>query len=370
MGRRAWRVWIAGLLGAVGLVGCSREAGGATATGGSVAVPTAGRTEEATETALPTPTAGFRDAFELNARLGRGVNLGNALEAPVEGEWGVVLREEYFELIAEAGFDAVRIPVRWSAHAAAEPPYAIDEGFFERVDWAIEQALARELLVVLNVHHYEALMEDPAGQRARFLAIWEQVGERYRDYPDALLFELLNEPTGALDGVRWNELLGEALEVVRGTNPERVVVVGPASWNSIDALGELVLPGDDERIIVTVHYYEPFAFTHQGAEWVDGSEAWLGTAWEGTAVERAAVEGDLDRAAAWAEEHGRPLYLGEFGAYSRADMASRVRWTEFVAREAEERGVSWAYWEFCAGFGVYNPLAGVWNEALLAALVP
>jgi hypothetical protein len=65
------------------------------------------------------------DAFEQNVHLGRGVNLGNALEAPKEGEWGVTLREEYFHLIAEAGFDSVRIPIRWSAHAAlTEPPTA------------------------------------------------------------------------------------------------------------------------------------------------------------------------------------------------------------------------------------------------------
>ncbi|HPU43798.1 MAG TPA: hypothetical protein PLS98_06260, partial [Dictyoglomaceae bacterium] len=46
----------------------------------------------------------------------RGVNMGNALEAPKEGEWGVVIKDEYFKLIKEAGFDHVRIPIKWSAH--------------------------------------------------------------------------------------------------------------------------------------------------------------------------------------------------------------------------------------------------------------
>ncbi|HEY2148312.1 MAG TPA: cellulase family glycosylhydrolase, partial [Pirellulales bacterium] len=85
----------------------------------------------------------------MTARFGRGINLGNALEAPHEGDWGVKLKESYFESIASAGFNSVRIPVRLSAHAAQSPPYAIDEKFFDRVDWAVDQALKRKLSVVL-----------------------------------------------------------------------------------------------------------------------------------------------------------------------------------------------------------------------------
>src|SRR5207247_7305573 len=82
------------------------------------------------------------DIFAINKKLGRGINLGNALEAPKEGEWGVTLKAEYFKRIKNAGFATVRLPVRWSAHAQAAAPYAIDAGFFRRVDWAIDQALA------------------------------------------------------------------------------------------------------------------------------------------------------------------------------------------------------------------------------------
>ena len=308
-------------------------------------------------------------AAEMNRRLGRGVNLGNALEAPREGEWGVILRAEYFDLIQQAGFDAVRIPVRWSAHAAREAPYTIAPEFLARVDWAVQQALSRDLLVVVNMHHYEELFTDPDGERERFLALWEQIAVHFQNYPPELLFELLNEPHDSLTARRWNALLAETLQVVRQTNPTRTVVIGPGEWNSIWGLGALELP-DDPHIIVTVHYYDPFTFTHQGAEWVDGSGAWLGTAWEGTPSEQRAVTRDFDLAATWAEQHGVPLFLGEFGAYSRADMASRARWTAFVARQAEERGFSWAYWEFCAGFGVYDPDRREWREDLLRALIP
>jgi endoglucanase len=307
-------------------------------------------------------------AFAMNERLGRGVNFGNALEAPEEGDWGVTLNALHFRRAAEAGFETVRLPVRWSAHAQETPPHTIDPAFFDRVDWAIEQALANGLNVVLNIHHYDALVANPIAHRVRWLAIWRQIAARYRDQPDGVLFELLNEPHGQLDDL-WNDLLRDGLAEVRETNPVRNVVVGPVSWNNTDALPRLDLP-DDDHLIVTVHFYEPFRFTHQGAGWVDGSEPWLGTEWTGTGAEKAHVTGILERAAAWGRENGRPLFVGEFGAYERADMDSRARWTSWVAREAERLGMSWAYWEFMAGFGLYDPDTDSWRQPLRDALVP
>jgi len=123
--------------------------------------------------------------------------------------------------------------------------------------------------------------------------------------------------------------------------------------------------------VVTFHYYSPFRFTHQGAGWVGRqSQQWLGTTWTGTTAEKAAVRRDLDTAIRWAVEHRRPVYLGEFGAYSRADMESRARWTRFVADEAIRRKIGFAYWEFCAGFGAYDPDKKQWHEPLKKALLP
>jgi len=132
------------------------------------------------------------DPFERNQRLGRGINLGNALEVPYEGDWGVTLQSEYFSLIEQAGFQSVRIPIRWSAHAAIEPPYLIEESFFARIDWAVEHSLQRDLAVIINIHHYEDMMKDPARQNERFLMIWQQISKRYKDYNKDLIFEILN----------------------------------------------------------------------------------------------------------------------------------------------------------------------------------
>lgn len=308
-------------------------------------------------------------AFTIDPPL-RGINLGNALEAPAEGAWGVTLQEEYFSLIKEAGFTAVRIPIRWPAHALPKAPYTISPTFFDRVDWAVEHALDQGLITIINIHHYDEFVNDPPAEYERFLALWRQIAEHYQEYDADLWFEILNEPHGRLDGALWNRYAREALAVIRETNPSRPVVIGPGDWNGIGALGRLELPPEDRRLVVTFHYYAPFEFTHQGAEWVPTSQRWLGTTWEGTPAQQEAVRRDLDKALVWAQKEGRPLLMGEFGAYSKADMASRVQWTAFVAREAELRGISWAYWEFCAGFGAYDPQSGTWREPILKALIP
>jgi endoglucanase len=310
-----------------------------------------------------------KDVQQYNRLLGRGINLGNALEAPKEGEWGVTLEEGYFKAIEKAGFSSVRIPIRWSAHTGDKPPYEIDAAFLKRVDWAIDQALSRDLAVVLNVHHFDEVLRDPDKQEAKLLAIWKQIAEHYRDRNGLLSFELLNEPNDKLTDERWDKMIPALLDVVRTSNPSRFVIVGPGHWNNLNNLDKLNLPEKDRRLIVTFHYYSPFEFTHQGAEWVKDSAKWKGKTWSGTAKETEALDKDFEKAATWAKKNDRPLFLGEFGAYSAADMESRAKWTRAVVRAAEKQGFSWAYWEFCSGFGAYDKEKRAWHKPLLAALM-
>lgn len=322
------------------------------------------------------PPGASSTARAMAAALGRGVNFGNMLDAPKEGDWGLTVRDEFIEVTAEAGFASVRLPVRWSNHAAATAPFTIDPQFFTRVESVVDKLLAKGFYVVLNMHHYrqldgdalnsEELAIDSAVLDVRFLILWQQIAARFRDKNDRLLFELYNEAHGRLTPSKWNDLAARALNVVRKSNPDRIVVIGPTSWNAAKALLSLHLP-NDANLIVTVHNYQPFNFTHQGAEWVSPILPTDVPCCD--ASQQAEAMAPLMMAKAWSDARRYPIFLGEFGAYRKADMRSRVAFTRLMRDQAEARGISWSYWELASSFGVYDPVAHAWRAPLKNALL-
>jgi len=311
------------------------------------------------------------EAFQMNDRLGRGINMGNSFEAPSETAWGNPWDPEYFKIMSDLGFSHVRLPVRWEPadRSMATSPYTINPDFLDRIQEVVDTALRYGLHIVFNMHHHEALYEDPAGQKDRFLSQWDQIATHFQNYPDSLLFEVLNEPHGNLTPALWNEYFADALTVIRNTNPTRMVLLGTAEYGGLGGVVHLQIP-DDEYIILSVHYYNPFNFTHQGADWVGSqSEDWLGTEWLDTEADREAVTSDFAFALEYSETNNIPLHVGEFGAYEEAELDSRSRWTTFLGRWFEEQDLSWAYWEFSAGFGIYDPSTKQYVTPLVDALL-
>jgi endoglucanase len=309
-----------------------------------------------------------QDAFAQNKRLGRGVNV-LGYDPIWRDRSKARFQSEHFRLIRDAGFNHVRINLYPFRDGRPGPDGKLADSYLRTLDWAVDAALASDLLVVLDFHEYEAMGDDPAGKKQQFLSAWSQLAERSKDRPDTVFFELLNEPHGKLTPELWNQYLAEALPLVRKTNPSRTIIVGPGFWNGIGHLNELKLPEDDRNLIVTVHYYTPMEFTHQGASWTN-QQGKLGIPWEGTAEDRARIARDFDTAASWAKANRRPMYLGEFGAYEKAEMTARARWTSAVARAAEERGFSWSYWQFEGNFIVYDVDRKRWVEPIRDALIP
>jgi endoglucanase len=332
------------------------------------------------------------------------MNFGDAMDAPNEGEWGVVLSAGDFDAVKAAGFDHVRVPMRVSAHAAMTPPYAIQARFQARMDWVVDQALSRDLAVVIDVHHYLEIMKAPLRHGDRLVGLWRQIAARYRGLPPAVVFEILNEPTDNLTADVWNPILERVFRAIREIDPDRPIVIEGAHWASAKDLRDTMwFPEGDAHVIGSFHMYAPMFFTHQGFGWMPPLYGTRGIVFPGPPRQPAhpvgaamadpearaffqryntepeatnpggpsAILEVMDVASAWKQKTGLPVYLGEFGAGINADTASRAAWTRLARGEAEKRGFGWAYWDFSHNFAAYGrgPFGGDWIPELEAALV-
>ena len=299
--------------------------------------------------------------------LGRGVNV-LGYDPIWTDRQAARFHEDYFARIKQGGFSHIRVNLQSFSHM--DVTRRLDPHWLETLDWVVREAGSAGLTVILDEHDSGLCAEDASSCRERLIAFWQQISERYRTSPATVLFELLNEPNGELTPTRWNTLLVDVLALIRRTNPDRWVVIGPGNFNDRKALDELKLPEQDRRILVTVHYYEPFAFTHQGTTWTKPSrEKLVGVPW-GTPADHVAVARDFDAVAAWSRDHGRPILLGEFGAYEKGELAFRAAWTATVARTAERHGIAWCYWQFDSDFIVFDVKSGTWVKPIHDALVP
>jgi endoglucanase len=310
----------------------------------------------------------------------RGVNLGNYLEAPPGQNWGAQYSTNDFVYIRDEGFDHVRIPAAWHHHTGPAPDYVISNSFFAKVDFLVTNALQRGLTAMINIHHFDDFTTSPDAYTNKFYAIWRQIAAHYSNSPPQLAFELINEPIAAATTARLNPIYAEVIRQIRLSNPERIIFVGPGEWNSINELGSLRLPETDTNLIVTVHCYDPFLFTHQGATWAgndprtvgvifpgppatplapaSGISSWA-TNWiesyntlptEGNPSSGVSFKAKIAFAKQWSDYYGRPVHVGEFGAYSMADTNSRARFYHEIRSVMDTLGLGWAMWDWKAGF--------------------
>jgi endoglucanase len=295
--------------------------------------------------------------------------MGNHLEAPNEGDWGRAIAASDFTDIAARGFQTVRLPVRFSNHALTAAPYTIDAAFMTRVEQVVDSARAAGLRVILDLHHYEDpqgnIFTDPTGQAARFAGLWKQVAERFRNKDAMVWFELLNEPHGSLTHANLRAVLDPALAEVRATNPTRPVVIGGETWSGINSLASIPLP-NDPYLVVTFHYYDPFNFTHQGAPWVTPALP-TGVAFP-TGNDNADLAANVQKARDFLARTGRPLFLGEYGAYEGIPPTQRAIWYGAVHSAFAAAGVDGCAWAYTNTMPLRDPATNAWNVPLLAAI--
>ncbi len=355
---------------------------------------------------LPTD---FLNIKETVANMGAGWNLGNTLDSnsgdtthmwierwterkpsDYEKAWGQVpATGELMNMMREAGFRSIRIPVTWWPHMGAkfefngdstewfpsEDPIGdkVDPAWMARVKEVVDYVMAADMYCILNVHHDTgtanthwliASEENHAQNSARFKSLWTQIAETFKDYDGRLLFEGYNEMTDAADSwcfasfntpARYDEAVAssaynainayaqdfvDAVRATGGNNLQRNLIVntyaacsGEGDWNShlLDPLKRMEIPQDQtkDHIALQVHYYPGFANLPEGKKSVDNFISIINT--------HLAVK-------------GAPVIVGEWGSGGDSGVTydknryAFVSFAEYFVSKAKENGMATFYW--------------------------
>ncbi len=292
-------------------------------------------------------------------------------------------REKMFAEIAKANFKTVRIPINFGAWASINAPYRWEnEEGLKTADLFVKWAAANDLNAIIDLHHteFDGSVKG-AATTERIVRLWREIATRYKNTnPERVFFELRNEPHD-IKAEDWRRQAEEIIKIVRGIAPNHTLIVGFHDWNSRQALIDSK-PFADTNIIYTFHYYDPFIFTHQGATWSSEGLPELKNVpfpWsKSVKIETPATAqgkwvenqinsyqkdstgekmfADLKAAKEWAEKNKVPIFLGEFGSFSKyAAPDARCRHAEIVYSSLGKLNIPSAWWEWDGGFNMFEP---------------
>ena len=281
--------------------------------------------------------------------------------------------------IQSLGFDVIRLPINLHFMTDGAPDYTLDPLFLEFLDQVIDWAEELEIHLILDNHTFNPSEDTDPEVGSILRKVWSQMADHYKDRSEYLYYEVLNEPHGISDAL-WNSIQVGVVEEIRKHDTDHYIIIGPASWNSYNNLDNMPVYEDD-KLIYTFHFYDPFLFTHQGASWVSPSMVdvrdipfpydsanmpevpgglvgtWVGNLYnsypdDGTIQKMKEL---LDIAVKFRDERGVPIFCGEFGVYiPNSSEQYRVPYYDSLTHCLDSLGIAWTMWDYHGGFGLFE----------------
>ena len=313
----------------------------------------------------------------------KGVNLGGWLsQGSLElNHIDSFIKEEDIKRIKDMGCDHLRLPVDFE-NIYDEKKKCDNEIGYKYIDLCINWCKKYGLNIVLDLHKAPGYVFDDfeysngfftnEDLMQLFLDIWDRLSKRYAKYSDMMIFEMLNEVTSFDVINEWNDLALRCIKVIRKNAPNVKILYGGVGYSSVAAVKYIPAPYD-ENIIYNVHCYEPMAFSHQGAGWVDKMPTDFRISYpveenkyrEISKIVPSIENGTLGNAdnalnmlnddffinlfkeaVNWAEKNNTTLYCGEYGVIDKADTKSTLRWLKHINSAFEYYGIGRAIWSY------------------------
>jgi endoglucanase len=281
--------------------------------------------------------------------------------------------------IKSLGCDVIRLPINLHYMTSGAPDYTVDPLFFYFLDQVVDWCEELQIHLILDNHTFDVTANTDPNVDQVLVPIWSQMAEHYKDRSTYLYYEVLNEPHGISDA-QWAQIQGQVIQAIRAVDRVHTIVVTGAGWGSYNNLRN-VAGYRDNNLIYSFHFYDPFMFTHQGANWTDPSMVPLagvpfpygagpmpacppelkGT-WVESSLNSYKTDGTVKRvkelidiAVKVRDDWQIRLFCGEFGVYRlNSDPNQRVYWYDVVRTYLEEKNIAWTIWDYEGGFGLFK----------------
>lgn len=341
------------------------------------------------------------DGYEIAAvcveNMKIGWNIGNSLDSTggwidksepknFETAWGnPIITKELIHSVKESGFNAVRVPVTYLEKMDADGK--VDEKWFARVKEVVDYVLAEDMYCIINVHHDtgggdEAWLRADSemyknGMSEKFVYLWEQIADYFKDYDEKLLFEGFNEildkksnwggsNKDSYDTVnKLNQLFVDTVRKSGGNNAHRNIIVltyGASSANS--QVSGFKIPTDTaaDHLIAEVHIYDPSKFCNgEDKSWDSKDEKELDKIFE-----------RLNNKIITAQNV--PMIVGEFGSQDNFNTneytAERSKYASYFVKTAKKYGITCFWWDDGGSMKIFDRLgAKPYCEPVIEAMV-
>jgi len=271
--------------------------------------------------------------------------------------------ESDFEIIADWGFNFVRLPMSYLCWSQPNPLKwcALDERVLEDIDKAVEHGRSYGVHVNLNFHRAPGYCVNPpaepldlwSDQRALDAAChhWRTFARRYRGIPSQRLsFDLLNEPA-KIDESTYVRVVRSMVEAIRGEDSNRLIIADGLDWGNTPVVGLT-----DLGLGQSTRGYRPMAVSHYKASWVADSDrfepAWPlrpegEEPWDRERLRREQIQPWLDL-----QSRGVGVHVGEWGAFRHTPHNVVLAWMKDQLELWGEAGWGWALWNLRGSFGV------------------
>lgn len=340
------------------------------------------------------------------SRLRRGINLSHWFAQSIAGNYSKAHLESYMtaadlELIESMGFDHVRFTIEPAPlFDEWDDPSKLKTDYLKVFDAALDQILARKLSVIIDIHptdEFKVRLNKDDRHVEAFAKFWISFAKHLssRD-PERVFLEVINEPM-VEDLYRWQGIQAKLITAIRLGAPLHTIIASGYRWSGLYDLLALETYSD-RNLIYNFHFYEPFAFTHQGATWAGpnlsfyrnvpypSSPEIIAKMLDSVADEparynlfkygeerwnRDRLDREIGRAAAWASKRGVLLTCNEFGSFRRfVTPADRSAWISDMRTVLEKHGIGWTMWDYAGGFAVVDKVEGKPkpDESVLKAL--